>query len=355
MTGFDCRRDGLPHTDPHDTPGAHVQSFARLVHINNAAGEIKCVGAFIDENSVWPVLNDLTQYTKRPVVIHRYVIVLQFRHHAGDVGFFFRRNRAHPLGRRCVPVIAKAIKQCFNTRPDITDNRRRDFDVAVHFLRLDVDLHKLSRLVPPGLSLAVREQPIEAGADHHNRIGFFQHQRPCRAGRKGMRVGQQTFGHAHCQIGNAAFFDEGADLVVGLRICSAFAEDDERALCLFQNVQCALHGFRRGQLARCRVNNFDQGFGAGLGIHGLTQEFRRQIKIDTTRPAGNSRTNGARNADTDIFRVQDAVSGLTERLGNGQLVHLFIVALLQVDNFALRRAADQDHWKAIGRCVCQCR
>ena len=72
-----------------------------------------------------------------------------------------------------------------------------------------------------------------------------------------MRVGQQAFGHAHSQIGNAAFFDEIADLLVGLRICSTFAEDDEWALCLFQNVQCALYGFRRGQLAWRRVNDFN--------------------------------------------------------------------------------------------------
>jgi hypothetical protein len=39
---------------------------------------------------------------------------------------------------------------------------------------------------------------------------------------------------------------------------------------------------------------------------------------------------------------------LAQRLGDGELVHLLIVALLQIDDLALRGAGDQDHRKTIG-------
>src|SRR3546814_15953599 len=47
--------------------------------------------------------------------------------------------------------------------------------------------------------------------------------------------------------------------------------------------------------------------------------------------------------------MQHAVRGLTERLGDGELVQLLVVALLQVDDLALRGAADEDHRIAVGR------
>jgi hypothetical protein len=44
---------------------------------------------------------------------------------------------------------------------------------------------------------------------------------------------------------------------------------------------------------------------------------------------------------------------LAERFGNGQLVHLFVIALLQVNDLALGGAADQDHRKTVGRGIGQ--
>src|SRR6185369_13715611 len=39
------------------------------------------------------------------------------------------------------------------------------------------------------------------------------------------------------------------------------------------------------------------------------------------------------------------------RLGDRELVHLLVVALLQIDDLALARAADEDHREAVGRGV----
>ena len=46
--------------------------------------------------------------------------------------------------------------------------------------------------------------------------------------------------------------------------------------------------------------------------------------------------------------VQHAEGRLAHRLGDGELVHLLVVALLQVDDLALGRARDQDHREAVG-------
>ena len=39
--------------------------------------------------------------------------------------------------------------------------------------------------------------------------------------------------------------------------------------------------------------------------------------------------------DADVRDVQDTERGLAQRLGDGELVHLFIIALLQIDDLAL--------------------
>ena len=46
--------------------------------------------------------------------------------------------------------------------------------------------------------------------------------------------------------------------------------------------------------------------------------------------------------------MQDTERRFAQRLGNRQLVHFFVIALLQVDDLALAGAADQNHRKAIG-------
>src|SRR5262249_57286842 len=107
------------------------------------------------------------------------------------------------------------------------------------------------------------------------------------------------------------------------------------------------------QLTRRRIDDFDEGLGPLLGIHDLRQELRREVKIDpawTTRHGG---ADGARYANADVLGMQDTVGRFTERLRNGELVHLFIVALLQINDLTLGRAADQDHRKAVGRGVRQ--
>ncbi len=168
-----------------------------------------------------------------------------------------------------------------------------------------------------------------------------------------MGVGQQALGHAHRQERNAAFFDKAADRVVGLRIGRAFAENDQRALGAFEHVERALDGVRRRNLRRRRVDDLHQRLSAGLGVHHLAEQLGRQIEIDAARTARDRGADGARQADADIRRMQHAERRLAQRLGDRELVHLLVVALLQVDDLALGRARNQDHREAIGRGVRQ--
>ncbi|OIQ71773.1 hypothetical protein GALL_466080 [mine drainage metagenome] len=151
-----------------------------------------------------------------------------------------------------------------------------------------------------------------------------------------MQVRQKSLGHAHRQERNATPLDQRADVVVGLRIGRALAENDQGTLCALQNIQRALDRGGGGDLGRCRVDYLDQRFCAGLGVHHLTEKLGGQIEIDAARTSRHCGADRARKSDADIGGVQDAECGLAERLGDRKLVHLFIVALLQVDDLALR-------------------
>ena len=348
MAGLDCRRNGGTHADTHDTPGANVEPFARLVHVDDRAREIQRIGTLVHQDRIGALLDDGLQHAQRTMKIHRRIVVHQLRRHLGDIGLDLGPDRARPFRRRGLPVGAHALEQRRDTTANIADQRGRDLDIAVHLSRLDVDLDEFLRLGSPLLAFAVRQKPVKAGADHHHYIGFFQHQRTRRASGLRVIVRKQAFGHAHRQIRNAALLDQSADFGIGLRVCSPFAEDNQRALGTFQHIERTRDRIRSGDLTRRRIDNLDERLGAGLGIHNLPEQFCGQIKIDAARTAGHSRANGARHSNTDVFRMQDAIGRLAQGLGDGQLVHLLIVALLKIDNFTLGRARDQDHRPAIG-------
>ena len=169
-----------------------------------------------------------------------------------------------------------------------------------------------------------------------------------------MRVGQQALGHAHRQERNAALLNQRADLVIGLRIGGALAENDQRTLGALQHVERALDRSGGGDLRRSRVDHLDQRFRSGLRVHHLAEQLAGQIEIDAARTSRHRGADRACEADADILRMQHAERRLAQRLGNGELIHLFVVALLQVDDFALRGARDQDHRETVGGGVGEC-
>ena len=155
-----------------------------------------------------------------------------------------------------------------------------------------------------------------------------------------MGIGQEPLGHAHRQEGRAALFDKRANVVVGLRISRAFAENDQRTLGAFKDIQRAPNRGRCGYLGGRRVDDPDQRFGGGVRVHYLREKLGRQVEIDAARAAGNGGADGARHADADVGGVQHAKGRLAQRPGNGQLIHFLVVALLQVDDLALGGTRD---------------
>ena len=130
--------------------------------------------------------------------------------------------------------------------------------LSISFGSMSIWMNCLRSALAPGLALAVRQQPVEPGADQHHDVGVLQHRRARRARALRMRVGQQALGHAHRQERDAAFFDQGADLVVGLRVCRAFAENDQRAPGALQEIERTRDSGRSRKLGRRRVDDLDE-------------------------------------------------------------------------------------------------
>src|SRR5438128_2489022 len=129
FAGLDRGRDGKAHADAHDAPGADVQALARLVHVDDAAGEIERVGAFVDENGIRPLFDDGAECAERAVEIHRRRILHQPRRHLGDVFVLFRLDGADPVRRRGRPLAVHALEKSQHAGADIADQRRDDLDI----------------------------------------------------------------------------------------------------------------------------------------------------------------------------------------------------------------------------------
>jgi len=168
-----------------------------------------------------------------------------------------------------------------------------------------------------------------------------------------MRVGQQAFGHGHWQVRNAGFFNQRTNVSIGLGIGGSLAQENQRTLRAFEQVERTLDRVWRRQLAWGRIDDLDQRFFACLGCHGLREKLGRQVKINTSGTTRNGRANSARDSDADVFSMQNTERCLAQWLGDCELVHLFVVALLQIDNLAFAGSADQDHREAVCCRVCQ--
>src|SRR5262249_40920852 len=129
------------------------------------------------------------------------------------------------------------------------------------------------------------------------------------------------------------------------------AEYDQGAFGAFQHFERTFDRIGTGDLRGRRINDLHERLFSGLCRHHLTEQFGRQIKVDAARTTGNSSADRSRKPDANILRVQYAEGRLAQWLGDRQLVHFLVVALLQVDDLTLGRTRDEDHRKAVGRRV----
>ena len=194
-----------------------------------------------------------------------------------------------------------------------------DFAVAPpHVLPLPCDSSQLRR-APISITTSASGSTYERAADADC---------SCVSGRRPLAIDIGRYGMP-------GLLDERADVGVALRVCRALAEDDQRLLGTLQKIERALHRVRRRNLLRRGIDDLDERVLARLGVHRLREELGGQVEIHAAGTARHRGADRARDADADVLRVQDAERGLAQRLGDRELVHLLVVALLQVDDLAL--------------------
>ena len=164
----------------------------------------------------------------------------------------------------------------------------------------------------------------------------------------GMVVREQPLGHRHGKEGDARLLHEGAHLFVGLSVSCSLAEDDEGFLGRGEEFQGTLHRARAGVLLGSRVYGHEERVGSRLSIHGGAKHGRGNIEVHATGTARHGGAYSTCHAHSNIFGAIDAIGSLGKGLGHVHLVEPLIVALREVDNVAVARAANLYHGEAIG-------
>ena len=104
---------------------------------------------------------------------------------------------------------------------------------------------------------------------------------------------------------------------------------------------------------RCRIHDLDERLPAHLGVETGGEHLGGQVEINTAGTPGRRGADRPRDADADILRAIDAIRRLGIGARGGELVHLLVIALFEIDDRAVGGAADQHHRKAVRRRVGQ--
>ena len=136
--------------------------------------------------------------------------------------------------------------------------------------------------------------------------------------------------------------------VVGLGVRGALAEHHQRPFGAGEQLDGAVDGLGRRQLARRGVDEAAQRLRARLRVHDGAEHRGGDVEIHTAGAPGDRGAQRAGDAPADVLHAAHPVGGLAERLRGGELVHLLVVALLEVDQVPLAGAGDLDHGEAVG-------
>ncbi len=88
-------------------------------------------------------------------------------------------------------------------------------------------------------------------------------------------------------------------------------------------------------MRRRRIDDLDQRLPAGLGVETGAEHLGGQVEIDAAGPPGDRGADRPRDADADILRAVDPVRRLGVGPGGGELVHLLVIALFEIDDRAV--------------------
>ncbi len=102
-----------------------------------------------------------------------------------------------------------------------------------------------------------------------------------------------------------------------------------------------------GQLARSRVDDPPQRRRGLLGVDDLAEHRGRDVEVDPAGTAGHRGADRPGDAAADVLGPRYPVGRLGEHLGRRQLVHLLVVAALEVDEVPLAGPGDLHHREAV--------
>ena len=145
----------------------------------------------------------------------------------------------------------------------VADQRHFRRLVVADLLGRDVELDDLDVLRIARRLTEVKD-PVQPRAHQEDNVGLLQRQRARRPGRQRMVVRHHALAHRRAHERQLRALDEGADLVLGARPRHALAEENERPLGPFEQVQRRLDVLRRRHHARRFAYAFDlDGLGRG--------------------------------------------------------------------------------------------
>ena len=203
---------------------------------------------------------------ERPVVVHRRGVVVDHRldRSLGVLGRSSRRSpcaTACPPGRTTAGSSSAALSWPTIALPSPTSATSVG-TLCADRLGRDVELDDAHVLGEARRQAEVHD-PVEAGAQQEDDVGFLQRVAARGADRQRVVVGQHALAHGRGQERQLGALDEGAHLVLGARPGHALADDDERLL--------APTAGRRGPARRPRGIACVRG---GSGHFGGTRELR---------------------------------------------------------------------------------
>ena len=131
----------------------------------------------------------------------------------------------------------------------VTDQRHFRRLVVADLLGRDVELDDLD-VLRIARCLAEMKDPVEPRAHQKDDVGVLQRQRARRGDRQRMVVRHHALAHRRTQERHLRALDEGADFVLGARPGHALADENERPLGPFEQVQRCLDVLHRRHHAR---------------------------------------------------------------------------------------------------------
>ena len=174
VTG-DSSSDGIAHADAHDAPSTRIESQARVIHADDVARVVKGVGALVHDVDVAVILHHITHRLEGVEVVHGRCGGGELGLHLHGVGLLHGVDSLAPLLGALDGKVVHLGNQHIERRLDVAHHGCCDRTVAVDLLGLDIKLDKLHGGIP-FLTLAMGEQPVEAGTDEHHHIGLTEHE-----------------------------------------------------------------------------------------------------------------------------------------------------------------------------------